>query len=228
MIIAHRGDTEKYIENSKFALLSAIQKNTKCLELDINMIYTENQYIISHDRCHKLELKTQILTFDDFIKMIHENIELIHENIDYNGELIILLDLKLNKNELDNFMENEFMKYYEIIKNINNLTTIIQTCMIGELNDINLKNVETSYLICCPEQLYDQVKFHLIGLNYSLFQHKFNHVMIDIKMLNIINIFIIKIQLYFFNIQFNVYTINNYIIKKLLLLLNINVVTDNL
>lgn len=238
-IIAHRGDSYLYNENTIDAFKSAIMKYVDYIELDINKTEDMNKYVICHDR---IPHNNNILTYDNFIKFIssEEFKIMIIDNIKTRGKPFrILLDLKFDKNELDEFMNNKFDLYTSCINtNIPQLITIVQTSIICGLSDYNIfdsEQYEISYLYMPNNTNFNILdlqfmKLYLCGLDIEYIRD-IDHVMININQLNPYNILLIKLQLFILMlfghcIHFDVYTVNNKYIKYILLFLNINVVTD--
>lgn len=249
-IIAHRGYSYKYRENTLCAIREAIKKNVECVEVDINLIDNTNEYIIWHDRIDKETLckldegeEHKICSLDNFINFLKFELE----NLMKNNKLKLLLDLKFDEDELSTFMKNEFDKIYSVIDKIDNLTLILQTSVMNGfqkyecINNRDKQKLMTSYLYC-PEdgklknkqfwKYYEYLKISIFGIDMSYLAN-IDEIMLNIYQINLFNYFIIKIQLFIYKLfgfpmNINVYTINNKLVIKLLQLIGVNgIVTDD-
>lgn len=241
-IIAHKGFSLKYSENSIKAFNEAIIANSDGIELDIN-IDNNNKYIIWHDKVstqfidknnvnkHEDE---QIIYFDDFVEYINSTkFKILVENniLVRNNKFKIILDIKLSRNKLNNFMVEYFPKYYDSINKIDNIITIIQSGIINGFSDYDIKDknkLKISFLYNSYQKLYTL----FLGINMSLLKGA-DEIMYDYTCLNFFNIFMIWFQLKIYKIigspyKINFFTINNkYIAFLLQLIFSCSIITDD-
>lgn len=242
-IIGHRGYSSKYRENTIEAFNQAIIHNFDGIELDINLTTDTNKYIIWHNSVSEkqivesntdFEKKEHIICYDDFVKYIgsEQFNNLIKNNISNRKcKFKILLDIKLNKKELKIFMIECFQKYFDKVKNKDNIITIIQTSIPNGFHKTHNKDkLRISYLY--HGQTYEWWKSFFFGIDMS-YIYGADEIMYDYKNLNILNIIIIKIQLAMFQVmglpyKINFYTVNNKHIAALLrFLFSCSIISDD-
>lgn len=250
-VIAHKGYSAKFSDNSIKAFNEAILEYTDGIELDINLD-DKNKYIIWHDRIntefinkHNIMKKDdeKIIYFNDFINYIKSDKfkTNVKNNVLFRGNKFkIILDLKLSKKELNNFIPNYFIEYYNIIKNIDNIVTIVQTGIPNGLNDFNIikfrdKNkLRVSFLYHSFQNwyTYEWYKSYLFGINMSLVNNA-DEIMYDYTNLNIFNIIFIWIQLNILKListcdHINFFTVDNkYIALFLQFVFSCSIISNN-
>lgn len=162
-IIAHKGYSLKFPENSIKAFNEAIKENCDGIELDINLD-ENNKYVIWHDKVstnfiEKMNLNKphneQIIYYDDFVEYINsEKFKMLVKNniMIRNEKFKIILDIKLPKKELVRFMTKHFPKYFTLTKNMDNIVTVVQSGIPHVFKNIkitkyrNKNKLRTSFL----------------------------------------------------------------------------------
>ena len=249
-IIAHKGYSLKFSENSVKAFNEAIIECSDGIELDINSD-SDNKYVIWHDRVSRnfiekrnsqKDEEEQIIYFNDFCEYINSEKfkTLVKNNIIIRGKKFkIILDLKFSKKELKHFMTKYFQKYYLSVKKMDGIVTVVQSGIPNGFKDIETiqfrdrNKLRVSYLYHSYRNwyAYEWYKSYFLGIDMSLIDGA-DEIMFDYTNLNILNIFLIWIQLIVFKTmglpsEINFFTVNNkYVAYLLQFIFSSSIVTD--
>lgn len=99
LLIAHRGDTVSFHENTLDAFLSAFDKGTDGIELDVH--YFNDNIIVVHD--FLFDQSKKYPTLEDVLEQIHSKGRIEIEIKEFNTDILIPL-----KKILDNFPKADF------------------------------------------------------------------------------------------------------------------------
>jgi glycerophosphoryl diester phosphodiesterase len=152
MIIAHRGHSSKYPDNSKKGFIDAIKKGFNMIELDINICKTK-EIVIYHDsiingKCiqeYSLNelMQLNIITLDYYFNNINKN--QIKTYIDVKGNDVVinyLIDFLNSNNNIDKsliYIASFNINHLNIVKNSNLKCKLgFITCNKFTLNDDKL------------------------------------------------------------------------------------------